>query len=44
MLIDPVGAVGEKFLQIPELYMVLIQEVGHCTAVLDRQVSSKEHA
>ena len=44
MLIDPVGAVGEKVLQIPEHYMILIQELGHCTAGLDRQVSTKEHS
>ena len=44
MLIDPVGAVGEKVLQILEHDMILIQEIGHRAAVLDRQVSTKEHS
>jgi hypothetical protein len=44
MLIDPVGAAGEKVLRILEHDMILIQGMGYCAAVLDRQVSSKKQA
>jgi hypothetical protein len=44
MLIDSFRVLNEKVFQPPELTIILLEELRHAPARLNRQVAAKQHA